>query len=108
MTRAEFIAELVTLGYEPTEKEQDLVAFSYEIKVGRFAGQKIQLAFQVFDLNPPPGLHIDPPLLPYHPGNDIPHPFGGVHPSHLIQGWQYWSRPYSTWSQTDRSARTFM
>ena len=108
MTRADFIAELVNLGYEPAEQANDLVAFDYEIQVGRFAGQKIKLAFQVFDLNPPPGLHINPPLLPFHPQNDLPHPSGGVHPSPLVPGWQYWSRPYSTWGETDRSARTYM
>jgi hypothetical protein len=109
MTRTDFIAELASLGYEPSEQANDVVTFDYEIQVGRFAGQKIKLAFQLFDdLNPPPGLHIDPPLLPNHPGNDIPHPFGGVHASPLITGWQYWSRPYSTWKETDRSARTFM
>jgi hypothetical protein len=108
MTRAEFIAGLVALGYEPTEQPNNFVVFDYEIQVGRFAGQKIKLGFQVFDLNPPPGPHINPPLLPFHPQNNLPHPSGGIHSSQLIPGWQYWSRPHPNWNQTDRSARTYM
>lgn len=109
MTKAEFIAGLVTLGYEPTEQENNVVVFDYDIQVGRFAGQKIRLGVQVLDdLNPPPGLHINPPLLPVHPGADLPHPLGGVHLSPLIPDWQYWSRPHKTWQETDRSARAYM
>lgn len=108
MTKTEFIAGLVALGYQPMEHPNNFVIFDYEILVGRFAGQRIKLGLQVFDINPPPGPHVNPPLLPRPTQNSLAHPLGGIHASPLGEAWQYWSRPYSTRSQTDRSARAYM
>jgi len=108
MTRAAFIAELKALGYEPTATKDNFVVFDYPIQVGRFAGQTIKLGLQVLDMNPPTGPQVSPRLLPLHSQNDLPHPTGGVHTSPLGDEWEYWSRPYSNWNQTNRSARTYM
>jgi hypothetical protein len=114
MKRAEFIAQLKEMGLQPEEAGGDYITFPYKIPVGRFAGTSIRLGFLVKDLIPPPGLHLAPPLLPLHPASDIPHPNGGIHDSAphsgniFGAGWQYWSRPFSGWTDTDRSARTYM
>jgi hypothetical protein len=110
MTRAEFVDGLKALGFDPVEPKgkEDFVVFPYEIRVGKFAGQTIQLGLQVFDLNPPGGPHVCPRLRPLHPSNDLPHPEGGIHASPLGDEWQYWSRPYPNWDLKERSARTYM
>jgi len=109
MTRSEFIQELKEMGYELTEEANHIVVFPYVIPVGKLAGTKIKLGLQITDLVPPPGPLVCPRLHPLHPGNDIPHPFGGIHEcKELGQDWQYWSRPFKGWKNTDRSARTYM
>jgi hypothetical protein len=109
MKRADFIADLIEMGYEVTPKAgTNFVFFPYEIRVGRLAGAKIQMALEVVDLNPPPGPHVSPHLVPINPTNAQPHPIGGVHQSPgLGSEWQYWSRPYPNWNN-DRSARAYM
>ena len=76
------------------------------------AGREIKIGFVVADdynLNPPSCVHVSPPLLPLHPGNDIPHPAGGVHQNQSFDSeWQYWSRPIRHWQQTQRTARDVM
>lgn len=113
MPRSDFINQLKKLGYETISEKNNFVIFDYTVEVGKFAGQKIKMAFQVgddFPLNPPGGPHISPQLLPIHTGQDIPHPKGAVHPSNdLGSDWEYWSRPFqNSWNQTDRSVRTYM
>jgi hypothetical protein len=106
VTRADFIAQLIDLGFQPAAKSNNFVVFPYEIRVGRLAGTKIQLGLQVVDLNPPPGPHVSPQLLPLNAAAD-PHPLGGVHRSDLGIDWQYWSRPFNGWV-AERSARAYM
>jgi hypothetical protein len=108
MTRTDFIAGLIEIGFEATAKSgTNFVVFPYEILVGRLAGTNIQLALEVVDLNPPPGPHVSPHLLPINQ-NAQPHPAGGVHPSPALgMEWQYWSRPFPGWA-ADRSARAYM
>ncbi|MGC3990192.1 MAG: hypothetical protein QM796_11020 [Chthoniobacteraceae bacterium] len=108
MKRTEFITQLGELGFEPKKCVVDgFIEFSFTIPIGKFAGQKIQLALQVMDLNPPGGPHISPHLLPINT-QSLPHPVGGIHNSPLGAAWQYWSRPFSGWAQSDRSAKTYM
>src|SRR5579871_6777851 len=81
---AGFSAELRSLGYEPQglPNRPDHVFFNYPVEVGRFAGQTVRLGFIVppdFPNITPSGPHVSPRLRAIHPGNDIPHPAGGVH-----------------------------
>jgi hypothetical protein len=113
MTRNEFIDQLRRLGFGPEEVGNDYVTFPYMVPVGRFAGRQIKVGLLVKDLLPPPGPCICPPLLPLNP-QPLPHPNGGIHDSAsrpdwpLGAGWQYWSRPFTNWENTDRSARTYI
>ena len=95
----------------------DRVTFGYTPDLGKFAGQQLRLGIKVppnFQLNPPTGIHVSPRILPIHPGNDKPHPFGGVHESAEFEEnpaepiWQYWSRPFTNFAKTDRSVRAYM
>ncbi len=112
MSRQDFITQLRDLNYEATELPNNRVSFPYTIPVGKFAGQVIQLGFVVaddFPLNPPSGPHLSPHLLPIHSGGDLPHPLGGVHESSPFgSGWQYWSRPFQNWAETDKTVATYM
>jgi Prokaryotic E2 family E len=111
VARSDFITQLQTLGFSVQDCGGDRLSFNYVVPVGKFADRQIQLGFIVsddFPMNPPSGPHLSPPLLPRHPGGDLPHPAGGVHESPFGSDWQYWSRPFSEWSQTDRSVRAYM
>lgn len=112
MARNDFVDQLKKLGYDISpEANNGFVIFDYVIEIGKLAGQKIKMAFQVaddFPLNPPGGPHVSPQLHPLHPGQDLPHPKGAVHASPLGQDWEYWSRPFQNWTQTDRGVRTYM
>lgn len=113
MSKKDFIDQLRKLGYNAEEKPStQFVIMDYQIDVGTRAGETIKLAFQVaedFPLNPPGGPHVSPRLFPIHPAKDIPHPHGAVHESKdLGENWEYWSRPFPDWNQTDRTARTYM
>lgn len=116
MARADFIAQLEALGYQPTEYAGGYVAFAYTVEVGRFAGTEILLGFQVadaFPAHPPGGPHMRPALRPMHPGSDKPHPDGGVHDSPFTSAvgggtWQYWSRPFNSWGRTDKTVSTYL
>ncbi len=110
MGRPDFIAEFGALGFTVSELKDNIVVFQYEVPVGKFAGKKIQLGLQIngdAPLNPPPGPHVSPPLLPLRPTAE-PHPLGGVHKSVLGDEWQYWSRPFPDWKEGERTARRYM
>jgi hypothetical protein len=80
----------------------DLVVFQYEIPVGGHLGDSVRLGLaRVGDwpLSCPPGPHISPRLG---------HPDGNVHASPLGDDWEYWSRPFPGWADTDRTFRTYM
>lgn len=112
MPRQDFIDQLKGLGYEVEDRGDGKIAVPYTVETGKFAGQQVKLGFVVaddFSLNPPNCLHVFPQLLPIHPGNDVPHPAGGVHENRAFDAdWQYWSRPINHWQQTDRTARAVM
>jgi hypothetical protein len=111
MTREAFIADLKTMGLDVVERDLEqhkgFVVFPWTIPVGRLAGTPIMLGLQVSGMNPPGGPHVSPHLLPLRP---VPgqHPNDGVHPSPLGNEWQYWSRPFPNWRETDRSGRAYM
>lgn len=112
MAAGDFIDQLRALGHEVRERVAGVVEFTYEITVGPRAGERVRLAFAVppdFPLQPPSGPCVSPPLLPLRPDQSVGHPTGGVHPApHLGDDWQYWSRPFPAWFQTDRTARAYM
>jgi hypothetical protein len=120
VARKDFVDQLTAIGYKVEERGENRLAFRYTIAVGRLAGQEIWLGLAVnddFPANPPGGLHISPRLLPIHPANDLPHPQGGVHESPFdvptgggpkTQIWQYWSRPFPGWSNTERTVKAYL
>jgi hypothetical protein len=107
MKREDFIADLRAIGLQIAEQEHDFVVFQWTVPVGRLAGTKIKLGLQVNGLNPPAGPHVSPHLLPLRPVAGK-HPLDGIHPSPLGPDWQYWSRPFQNWQETDRSGRAYM
>jgi hypothetical protein len=120
MARKDFINQLEAMGYRVEDHGENRVAFRYKIPVGRFAGQEIWLGFVVpddFPASPPTGPHVSPRLLPIHPGQDLPHPQGGVHESPFnaatnggskTEQWEYWSRPFHRWPNTDHTVKDYM
>jgi hypothetical protein len=109
MSRAAFIAEFSALGFAIEEKG-DFILFTFTVPVGKFAGRELKLGFQItgdMPVNPPAGPHVSPALLPFNSNAD-PHPKGGVHASSLGAEWQYWSRPFKSWREGERTARRYM
>ena len=111
MSRIDFINQLQVLGYNVQEPAPGFLSFEYEIPVGKFSGQKVNIAFQFdngFPMNPPAGgPHFKPQLLPITGGGGT-HPFGAVHNSPIGSEWEYWSRPFKDWNRTDKTVKTYM
>lgn len=111
MARQDFIDQLRALGHEVEEPGGNKISFTYVIPVGKRANQEIKIGFEVsedFPANPPSGPHVSPRILPLDKTKD-PHPKGGVHEStNFGNEWEYWSRPFPNWANTDRTARTYM
>ncbi len=110
----DFQKGLRDLGYNPSVAASR-VTFPYRIEVGKHIGTQIEIGFEVdpnFPLVPPTGPRIKPRLYPIHPGNDIPHPHGGVHDAQAFgPDWEYWSRPFNGWADLpvdQRSVKTYM
>lgn len=107
----EITKQLQALGYIVQEPASGFVSFQYKIPVGRFREQIVDLAFQIdgaFPMNPVAGgPHFKPHLLPITGGGGS-HPFGAVHNSPLGGQWQYWSRPFREWNQSDKTVKTYM
>jgi hypothetical protein len=112
MAIAEWITQLRALGYDAAQFcAPNILAFGFEVPVGRLVGQQARIAIAVPDdpLTPPTGPHVSPCLLPIHPDQTVGHPVGGVHPApHLGADWQYWSRPFPGWVQTSRDAAAYL
>ncbi len=101
--------ELQELGYNPTKPRADMVAFEFEVPLGRFKGRTIQIALQApkFPQIPPSGPYIKPCLLPAKNGGT--HPSGGILNRNIPNNqWQYWSRPFKDWNETDKSMKTYV
>jgi hypothetical protein len=108
MAAQDFIDQLRQLGYVVIERGGDRIEFVYKVETGKFAGQIIQLGFEVpgdFPLTPPSGPHLSPRLLPITNGGGS-HPTGAIHPSNNFgPEWEYWSRPLKHWAETKRTVR---
>ncbi|MEL7585269.1 MAG: E2/UBC family protein [Prolixibacteraceae bacterium] len=111
MAKLDFLNQLQALGYVVHEPAPDFLRFEFEIPVGKFYGQWVSIALQVndsFPLNPPPGPHLKPHLLPISGGGGT-HPYGAIHTSPLGSEWQYWSRPFTNhWNNTDKTVKTYL
>jgi hypothetical protein len=113
-----FAEGLRTLGFNPQALRNmpDHLVFNYPVEVGGYAGKMVRLGFVVppdFPNITPSGPHVSPPIHPFHPSNDLPHPHGGVHPSPEFEKsvggkWQYWSRPCKDWGQRRRTVVAYM
>lgn len=113
-----FTDGLTELGYavRSLPDHPDMVYFEYEVPVGCFAGETVMLGFQVppdFPITAPSGPHTSPCLRPSdQPGE---HPNGGRHTSQaqpfanaLGGNWQYWSRPFNEWNNSNRTVKAYM
>lgn len=98
----DFLGEVRASHPDATATNGDLVVFRYEVPVGSRIGEEIQIGLaRVADwpLSCPPGPHVSPRLG---------HPAGNVHASPLGENWEYWSRPFPGWGDSDRTFRTYM
>jgi len=84
--------------------------FKYIVPIGKFRGQEIEIALEAtqFPLNPPSGPYIKPHLMPITGGGGV-HPTGGIHQRNLpTPEWQYWSRPFSNWNNSNKNAKDYL
>jgi hypothetical protein len=97
--REEFERQLRDLGFNPEpEVPEPRVVFGYAVTAGRFKGQNVRLGFEIppnFPLEPPPGPHVSPRLLPINTAIEA-HPTK-VAESQFGSDWEYWSRPRKGW-----------
>jgi hypothetical protein len=96
-----FVDGLEGCGFSVT-LQSGYAMFDFVVPIGSLIDQKIRLALFVpsdFPLTPPPGPHVSP---------CIGHPQGATHASDLGPEWEYWSRPFQHWANTDRTVRTYM
>src|SRR5438309_419994 len=103
MGAAEFARQLRGLGYQVTELPGEAVTFPYEVPIGSVAGTTITLGFFVppdFPVTPPSGPCVSPALG--HPAGNV-----GVM-AQLGPNWEYWSRPFPDWPDSDRSVRAYL
>ena len=106
---SELKQQLEDLRYVVTLNGDTFLSFKYTIPVGRFRDKEIELGFESpqFPLIPPPGLIIKPYLLPIAGGSI--HPNGGIHLRKFPSAdWQYWSRPFPNWDNSEKNAKTYM
>ena len=116
MAKADFVNQLKARGHEIHEPYPGFVVIDYEIKVGRFFGEKVLLGFTRIDQFPdipPGGPNFNKHLKPFNTSVNT-HPDGGIHYSRSVfpnlglgAEWQYWSRPCNGWANTDRSIDTY-
>ncbi|MBI2417416.1 MAG: hypothetical protein HYV28_05840 [Ignavibacteriales bacterium] len=101
--------QLEELGYKSYQLK-GFVCFNYIIPHGRFRNQEVEIALEApqFPLIPPSGPTFKPHLLPITNGGGV-HPFGGIHQRNLpTSDWQYWSRPFTNWNNTEKNAKTYL
>ncbi len=102
--------QLTELGLQPEILNNVYVAFKFKVPHGRFRGQEIEIALEApqFPLNPPSGPYIKPHLMPFTGGGGV-HPTGGIHQRNLpTEEWQYWSRPFSNWNNSEKNAKEYL
>lgn len=110
----DFKNQLEEMGYEPKERGNDCLSFSYTIPCGKHQGKTIEMGLHIppqFPELPPSGPHFTPHLVPLTiNGGSYP----GVHSSldrhgqAFDAGWQYWSRPYNGWASTVKSVKAYL
>lgn len=96
-----FVSGLAGLGLD-VALQGDFAVFDWEVPVGARRGEHVRIALQLpadLPASPPPGPHVSPRLG---------HPDGAVHPSPLGPEWEYWSRPFPNWPQSQRNAASYM
>lgn len=94
MGRDKFKEGLEALGHTPELKDENKIIIPFVVEKGRFAGQQIQLGFEVpadFEMAPPGGPHISPRLIPV---NTAPQDNSRAAESPFGPDWQYLSRPF--------------
>lgn len=96
-----FVSQLAATGLE-VERTGDFVIFEWVVPVGRLLGETVHIALQLpadLPATPPSGPHVKPRLG---------HPGGSVNPSPLGPDWEYWSRPFAGWPQSQRNVAAYM
>lgn len=104
MNNIELERQLIEAGFETTRYSNGFVSFRYEIPVGRFSGQIVEIALDApnFPLIPPSGPYIKPFILPIN-ANGGQHPLCGIHDRSIPTAeFQYWSRPCIVWQDCKR------
>jgi hypothetical protein len=123
MAATDFIRDLRALGFEVVESLPSaqlaglVVRFPYVIPLGSRRGEAITFGLIVPNDAPmtcPSGPYMTPHVLPLNNQSSEP-PYGGVLAADAHQpaagfgpDWQYWSRPYNGWAQSERNARAYM
>lgn len=106
MGRDDFKSQLVALGYDIQESDQNNgLYFEYTVDVGCNRGKKIYLGFENlndFPMNAPHGPHIKPIDAPWI------NPSRGVHKSRFGPDWIHWSRPFNEWSKTTKTVKEYL
>ncbi|GGH42559.1 hypothetical protein GCM10007423_39250 [Dyadobacter endophyticus] len=104
--KTDFVSQLSAQGYAVLEPAGNQVVIEYVVNVGRNAGKKVWLGFQIgdeFPANCPSGPHfkaIDDGWV--NPGNAIQNYNG------FGQEWIYWSRPHPNWTATSLTVKEYM
>lgn len=107
--------QLESLGYEVKDYPDHpnypggFVAFKFTVPLGKFRGSEIEVALNAtqFPSVPPSGPYLTPHLLPIKGGN-VP-PYDGIHARMVpTADFQYWSRPFNGWLETDRDMKIYI
>lgn len=111
-----FKQQLMELGYEPKERGDNCLSFSYTVQCGKFLNKNVELGLCIpntFPEHPPSGPHFSECLLPLNPTGGS-HPLNGIHSSAGRHGnafdgtWQYWSRPFNGWATSEKSVKSYL
>ncbi|VVB84927.1 Uncharacterised protein [uncultured archaeon] len=109
MNLSNFLEQLKALGYNDAMLEGNRVKFTYQVMSGRFKDKTITMGFEIpqdFPLTPPSGPHISPRVLPLNPS-------AATHPERVAESpfgpeWEYWSRPFNDWQNTNKTVEAYM
>lgn len=110
MPYLDFVNQLRTIGYDVKELGDNKVSFQYNIPVGKFKGTNVELGFVIppdFPNVPPGGPHIKPRILPINE-KATTHPEKVLASGPFGNEWEYWSRPFQGWAETNHTVKTYM
>lgn len=112
--------QLEKLGYDPETEiglnGGQIVCVRHEVEVGPLAGATVKLGLNnahLFPLLAPTGPLVSPRILPINRYGSK-HPYDKIHPAETGNlwdpggDWQYWSRPFWDWEDSDRNALAYM